>query len=56
MWSLILQLVDSGFSAKVAIDRIYAAYGQQKTVTQLIELIRRDKKEGYTPPLLCVGD
>ena len=53
--SLILQLVDSGLSAQVAIDRIYAAYGQQKTVTQIIDLIRNDKKEGYTPPLLRVG-
>ena len=56
VWSLILKLVDSGMSAQVSIDRIYAAYVQQKTVTQIIDLIRKDKKEGYTPPLLRVGD
>ena len=49
VWGLILQLVDSGLSAQVAIDRIYAAYGQQKTVTQLIESIRRDKKNDVLP-------
>jgi len=50
VWDQIVKLVNSGVSALVAIDMIYSFYGQGRTVTQIINLMRTYRKNNYTPP------
>ena len=48
----IVKLVNSGVSALVAIDMIYSFYGRGRTVTQIINLMRTDRNNNYTPPII----
>ena len=41
-----------GLSCNVAIERIYAVYGSQRSVTSIIEAIRKDKIAGTLNPNL----
>jgi hypothetical protein len=41
-----------GLSCDVAIERIYAVYGSQRSVTSIIDAIRRDKLRGTLNPNL----
>ena len=56
VWATIatLVLVRSGFTANVAMDRIYQVYGGNSTVTSIINRLRRDKMNDTVHPLLVV--
>ena len=45
-------LVQVGLNADTAIDQIYAVYGQQTSVTNIINGIKRDSKAGTLNPNL----
>lgn len=56
-WSKCEDMVRRGMTPQVACDRIYAAYGQRTSVTQILKYMRRDKKKDANgrsmwPPLL----
>jgi hypothetical protein len=36
VWDIIRSLIRAGHTAQTAIDRIYAVYGQQSTVTSIL--------------------
>ena len=55
VWDLIESMMRSGLSSHVCIDRIYAAYGENRSVTEIINCVRRDKNEGNLPHGLVVG-
>ncbi len=46
VWSMVSGLVRVGLTADTAIDQIYAVYGQQTSVTNIINGIKRDSKAG----------
>lgn len=52
VWDVIAQLIRSGLHSNVAIDRIYQVYGQNATVTTVINRMRLDKQNGILHPLL----
>jgi len=45
VWDCVDRLVRSGITANVAIDRIYAVYGQSSPVTVVINKLRKDRNE-----------
>ena len=51
-WELMVGLVRSGHTSEVAIDRIYAVYGAQTSVTNILTRIRKDRKAGRLNPNL----
>lgn len=53
-WDLCCRLIRSGLDAQLAIDRIYAVYGPNKPVTDIIKAIRLSKKNGSWHPSLAV--
>ena len=55
VWDVISSLTNSGLHAHVAIDRIYEYYGREKTVTQLINLMRMDRTNKFVPPPFRLG-
>lgn len=54
VWHTIAQLVRANHTADRAIDLIYTAYGNNKTVTDIIKLMRRDRMRRVVHPLLQV--
>ena len=54
IWDLIGGLVRQGHTADAGIDRIYAIYGGQTSVTNIINGIKRDKKNGTLSPNLTI--
>ena len=56
VWNLIKKHLNAGWDAHAAIERIYAVYGQEKPVTQIIRAIMEDRKryanEGGINPAL----
>ena len=54
IWSTIATLVRSGFTANVAMDRIYQVYGGDSTVTSIINRLCTDKMNDNVHPLLVV--
>jgi len=50
IWKAIDRMVRSGSTAQVAIDRIYASYGEL-TVTQMMNAMGADEKNGGRPGL-----
>ena len=50
MWDLVSSLVRMGDTAETAIDKIYAVYGGQTSVTNIINGLKRDKKDGTLNP------
>jgi hypothetical protein len=46
VWDLIAGLVLKGHTADTAIDIIYAIYGGQTSVTNIINGLKRDQKSG----------
>jgi hypothetical protein len=50
VWDIIDRMVRGGFTAQVAIDKIYVVYGHI-TVTQIINLMRTDAIGGGHPEL-----
>ena len=64
MWKVIEDLVLAGFDADVACEKVYQAYGQNKSVTTIINAMYRDKRlaggrnavgEAWKHPNLRVG-
>ena len=45
-WDCVSKHVNAGFTADTAIDRIKAAYGDRLSVYRILQLMRRDKKDG----------
>jgi hypothetical protein len=54
LWDMISGLTRQGFTANSAIDAIYNIYGQQTSVTNIINGVKRDKKHGTLNPNLQV--
>ena len=54
VWSMVSGLVQVGLTADTAIDQIYAVYGQQTSVTFIINGIKRDSKAGTLNPNLTI--
>jgi len=52
VWDLIQNLVHLGFTAETAIDRIHLIYGSQTSVTEIINQIKKHKKDGTLSPNL----
>ena len=46
VWDCISALVRAGFTAQVAIDRIYNVYGLNAPVTRIINQMKRDRNAG----------
>ena len=51
LWEAVARLVRAGYTAHVAIDRIYEAYGVDKTVSQIINQMMKDRRNGGHPLL-----
>ena len=54
VWDLIAGLVRQGHMAEVGIDRIYAVYGGETSVTNITDELKRDKKDGTLSPNLRI--
>jgi hypothetical protein len=54
VWKMVKHLVDLGITSDMAIDRIYAVYGAQTSVTKIINAIIDDKKRGRLNPNLVM--
>jgi Transcriptional activator of glycolytic enzymes len=64
VWTVIVDLVTPGFDADIACDKIYQAYGHNKSVTYIINKMYKDKRaaggkdaigESWKQPNLRVG-
>jgi hypothetical protein len=55
VWDIVVNLVNAGVQARVAIDRIYNHYGANMSVSNIIKDIMRDKRNGGLPQALMVG-
>ena len=51
-WDTIEHLVCSGFQAQVATDRIYDAYGRDSMVTNILNRMLVDRRQGTVPACL----
>ena len=54
VWDTVAALVQAGFTAHTAIDKIYEVYGQDKTVTQIVNQMMRDRCTGASHPQLRI--
>jgi hypothetical protein len=54
IWDIVSNLVRAGHTSDTAIDRLYTVYGGQRSTTEIINLVRRDKKLGTLNPNLRV--
>ena len=54
VWDLIGGLVRQGHTADASIDRIYAVYGGQTSVSNIINGLKRDRKNGTLNPNLRI--
>ena len=54
VWDTVAALVRAGFTAHTAIDKIYEVYGQDKTVTQIVNEMMRDRCTGASHPQLRI--
>ena len=52
VWDIIKKLVDLGHTSQRAIDMIYEVYGGQTSVTDIINRLRKDKRNGTLNPNL----
>jgi hypothetical protein len=50
VWDLVSSLVRMKDMAETAIDKIYAVYGGQTSVSNIINRLKRDKKDGTLNP------
>ncbi|OWZ22772.1 hypothetical protein PHMEG_0002469, partial [Phytophthora megakarya] len=50
-WDVVVYLVRAGFTSDVAIDKVYAAYGRQHSVTSILLQMRSDRRTGGHPEL-----
>jgi hypothetical protein len=54
IWMMVCGLVRQGYTSDTAIDLIYSVYGQQMSVTNIINRIKKDRKDGTLNPNLQV--
>lgn len=54
VWDLVSGLIRQGHTAETSIDKIYAVYGGQTSVTNIINGLKRDKKNGTLNPNLSI--
>ena len=54
IWRLISEMVRSGSTSDAAIDKIYSSYGNNLSVTEIINRIKRDVKAKTLPVNLQV--
>jgi hypothetical protein len=54
VWDCIAALVRAGFTAQVAIDHVYQVYGENTTVTRIINRMKEDRQAGIVHPSLQV--
>jgi hypothetical protein len=54
VWDIVAARIRAGDTAQVACDRIYKAYGQTTSVTNIINRIKQDRKHNTLPPDLNV--
>ena len=54
IWDAVSKLVQGGMTAHAAMDKNLETYGRYLTLTKLINLITRDKKNGAIPAELQV--
>ena len=54
VWSKIEELVLGGHTAHAAINMIFDHYGKEKSVTQVINLMRKDRLNKSYPQYLCI--
>ncbi len=52
-WDKVDKMVRVGMSAQVACDKIHWAYGQQTSITNILQNMQRDSKSGDWPAALC---
>ena len=45
VWDVVAARILAGDSAQVAVDRIYTVYGRNRSVTQIINAMRKDRKD-----------
>nr|KAE8927855.1 hypothetical protein PF009_g21989 [Phytophthora fragariae] len=50
-WDMVATLVRTRFNSDVAIDKVYAVYGRQTSVTNILTALRHDKRQGGHPSL-----
>ena len=46
VWDKVCELVREGYTAEVAGDRIYEAYGREKSVSDIFNQMRNDRRTG----------
>jgi hypothetical protein len=51
VWDSVAEQIRRGYSAQTAIDRIYEVYGQELSVTQIINKMLIDRRTGGKPQL-----
>ena len=51
VWEKVTEMVRSGYIAHDACNKIYEVYGANLSVTNIINLMRRDRKNGGHPNL-----
>jgi hypothetical protein len=54
VWDCIARLICAGLMAQVAIDRIHHIYGENTTVTNIINRMKHDRRAGVVNPMLQV--
>ena len=53
-WEKVSELVSSGYSATVACDKVYKAYGPGLPVTHIMRKMKADKRTGDWPDMFTV--
>ena len=56
VWDTVGQMVRSGWNAAEACNKIYSVYGQQSSVTNIINQMRKDRKNGGNPALRTLNN
>jgi hypothetical protein len=54
IWTMVSGLVRQGYTSDTAIDLICSVYGQQMSVTIIINKIKKDRKDGTLNPNLRI--
>ena len=50
-WDVIVKLVNAGYTSEVAIDKVYACYGRNTSVTKILLKMVQDRRTGGHPNL-----
>ena len=50
-WDVVVKLVNAGHTSEVAIDKVYACYGRNTSVTKILLKMVQDRKTGGHPNL-----